>query len=118
QASEFLGAAFPLPRKVELWQRGWPCSGVALRFGCRARETRELLGVEVRELSRIDCGQITARVDQVGATRVPTLPTDCWFTLAEDDFLRYHDLDMALFHGNLRANCEKRYRAWVPHGRL
>ena len=29
------------------------------------------------------------------ATRVPTLPTDCWFTLAEDDFLRYHDLDMA-----------------------
>eukprot|EP00913_Durusdinium_trenchii_P027995 g26246.t1 len=47
------------------------------------------------------------------ATRVPTLPTDCWFTLAEDDFLRYHDLDMALFHGNLRANCEKRYRAWT-----
>lgn len=35
-----------------------------------------------------------------------------WFTLAEDDFLRYHDLDIALFFGNLRGNCAERFRAW------
>jgi len=119
KANEYLGAAFPLPRNMQIsTHQAWPVSGVALRFGHRAKESVELLGCEVKELSRIDCGKIAARVDRTGATRVPKLPNDCWFTLAEDDFLRYHDLDMALFFGNLRANCEQRYRASLPRGRL
>eukprot|EP00435_Cladocopium_sp_Y103_P034238 s760_g8.t2 len=118
RASEYRGAAFPLPRNMPSVWEAWPVSGVALRFGNRARESVAPLGCRVTDLSRIECGKVSARVDHTGATRVPQFPKDCWFTLAEDDFLRYHDLDIALFFGNLRANCEERYRAFLPRGRL
>eukprot|EP00435_Cladocopium_sp_Y103_P032372 s760_g8.t1 len=118
KASEYRGAAFPLPRNMPSVWEAWPVSGVALRFGNRARESVAPLGCRVTDLSRIECGKVSARVDHTGATRVPQFPKDCWFTLAEDDFLRYHDLDIALFFGNLRANCEERYRAFLPRGRL
>lgn len=119
KAAEYRGAAFPLPRNMpSLWE-AWPVSGVALRFGNRLRESGPApLGCRVTDLSHIECGNVSAQVDHTGATRVPQFPKDCWFTLAEDDFLRYHDLDIALFFGNLRANCEERYRAFLPRGRL
>lgn len=51
EASDFKGAAFPCCEAIDKWHRGWLGSGVALRFGCRARESKRLLGLRVKQLS-------------------------------------------------------------------
>ncbi|CAJ1358579.1 unnamed protein product [Effrenium voratum] len=116
KASEYLGSAYPLPSNLELGD-GWLTSGVSLRFGAACMASRAVLGARVAALRHVHCGEVTAQVDTGGATRVPKLPSSCLFSHIEDDFLRYHDVDIALFFGNLRANVAQRCNMWMHQQR-
>lgn len=91
-------------------------SGDSLRFGRVVKKDRNILGVEVPRLTKVDCGDVVARVDVDGIVRVPHFPEGSLFSLTERDWLLYHDLDFALFHGNLRENVAVRLQAWTNRG--
>ena len=118
QPEEYLGAAFPIPTNLNPAQcQGLLLSGVALRFGHKVASTKQTLGAQLHGLSPIECGEVTVSVDRRCVTRVPKMPAGSLFALTEHDWLIYHDLDIALFHGNLQANAEQRYHAWQMRGR-
>ena len=118
QPREYLGAAFPIPENLDPRQseRLLSC-GVVLRFGHQVSSVKETLGARLQGLSPIECGEVTVSVDTHCVTRVPKLPTDSLFALTEHDWLMYHDVDIALFHGNIQANAEQRHHAWQMRGR-
>ena len=116
-AQEYLGAAFPIPENLDPWQSEGLVSGVALRFGRQVAAQKATLGARLQALSPVDCGAVTVKVDESRVTRVPKLPSNSLFAVTEHDWLMYHDLDIALFHGNLQANAENRHHAWQMRGR-
>jgi len=111
----FCGALWPLPANLgdpRAEEGGLIPSGLGLRFGHRAMRSRETLGAEVPALVEVDCGEVSARVDGQSVLRVPHVPKDSLFGLAERDFLLYHDIDLALFHNNLQKNVALRVQVW------
>ena len=64
---------------------------------------KAILGARLKANSPVDCGEVTVVVDEHSVTRVPKLPSTSLFATAEHDWLMYHDVDIALFHGNLQA---------------
>ncbi|CAE7696845.1 unnamed protein product [Symbiodinium sp. CCMP2456] len=114
---EYLGAAFPLPENLDPRESQGLASGVVLRFGSLVASKTSILGARLKALSPVDCGEVTVVVDGHSVTRVPKLPSTSLFAVAEHDWLMYHDVDIALFHGNLQANAEHRHQAWQMRGR-
>ncbi|CAE7876543.1 unnamed protein product, partial [Symbiodinium microadriaticum] len=117
QPEEYLGAAFPLPENLDPREGEGLASGVVLRFGSLVASKTSILGARLKALSPVDCGEVTVVVDEHSVTRVPKLPSTSLFAIAEHDWLMYHDVDIALFHGNLQANAEHRHQAWQMRGR-
>jgi len=112
---QHLGALWPTPTNVDLRavESGCLPSGTALRLGRLSRASRGRLGLVIPGLEEVDCGLLSARIDSEGILRVPHLPAKSLFSLAERDWLLYHDLDFALFHNNLRDNVKIRVKAWA-----
>eukprot|EP00439_Symbiodinium_sp_Y106_P006993 s3145_g1.t1 len=114
---EYMGAAFPLPENLDPRESEGLASGVVLRFGSLVASKKAILGARLKANSPVDCGEVTVVVDEHSVTRVPKLPSTSLFATAEHDWLMYHDVDIALFHGNLQANAEQRHQAWQMRGR-
>mmetsp|Transcript_16015 Transcript_16015/g.40759 ORF Transcript_16015/g.40759 Transcript_16015/m.40759 type:complete len:361 (-) Transcript_16015:33-1115(-) len=113
------GARWPLPTNLDPRDHeGLIPSGVCLRFGHLASQSQDVLGAKVPALVDVDCGPLCAKVGRRGLLRVTPFRPDCLFSLAERDWLLYHDLDCALFHNNLQENVAKRVQAWRPSSRL
>merc|ERR1711972_493074 len=118
--AQYKGAFWPLPSNMD--PRSSECgtipSGMSLRFGHTVAGSRDILGAHVRELVPVDCGTVVAQVDDHGFVRVPHFKKGSLFSLAERDWLLYHDVDCALFHNNLQENIALRVEAWCPSSRL
>mmetsp|Transcript_102003 Transcript_102003/g.304327 ORF Transcript_102003/g.304327 Transcript_102003/m.304327 type:complete len:459 (-) Transcript_102003:37-1413(-) len=113
----YRGAAWPLPENMDPRDHaGVASSGVNSRFGHLVAGSRGTLGAVVRKLSTPDVGDLgefRVRVDRLGTTLVPALPSGSLFALMERDWLYYHDIDFAVFHSNVRENAELRYQRWA-----
>lgn len=126
----YKGAAWPLPENMDPRDHaGLTSCGVNCRFGHVVARSRDTLGVIVRRLSTPDVGDLNefrARVDRLGTTIIPAMPTGSVLSLMERDWLLYHDMDFAVFHNNIRENANLRYEVWKqttqyhesPHSRL
>jgi len=110
---EYRGAAFPLASNVSFQDHaGNLSSGLNLRFGHLVSQSKDTLGISVSSLARIEVGNVTTHICKGGALRVPRFPKGSLFELCEGDYIQYHDVDIALFYGNLRENSVRRYEAW------
>lgn len=111
---QFRGALWPLPANMHPKDHevGFLTSGVALRFGSLSSTTQEILGLEIKHLTDVECGAVRAKIGKTGALRVSELKPESLFSLTERDWLLYHDLDCALFHNNLQENVARRCEAW------
>mmetsp|Transcript_56494 Transcript_56494/g.183581 ORF Transcript_56494/g.183581 Transcript_56494/m.183581 type:complete len:107 (+) Transcript_56494:906-1226(+) len=87
-------------------------SGTSLRFGHLSSRSTDVLGVKISSLVPVDCGPMSAKVDQAGVLRVSTMRPDSLFGMTESDWILHHDLDFALFHNNLQDNVAQRVQAW------
>jgi hypothetical protein len=112
---QHLGAAFPNLVNFDVQaSAGHLSSGLNLRLGRLVAQSREPLGMTVGGLASVPCGQMTARVaPKRGILRVSRCPDDSLFALCEGDYLEYHDIDFALFYGNIRQNVAARYASWL-----
>jgi len=112
------GAMWPLPSNLDPRDHaGVLSSGVSLRFGHLSAASQDVINVSIPALVRVQCGQVQARLDERGMLRVPRL-CDSLFSLAERDWLLYHDLDIALFHINVSENAALRLDAWRLRSKL
>lgn len=88
-------------------------SGTHLRYGQLTMRVPGALGLRVPQLSRVECGPISARLDERGGLRLAeNFPAGSLFELCRGDFLFFHDLDFCLFYGNVRDNAALRLQAW------
>jgi hypothetical protein len=112
--SAFAGALWPLPANLDprSEERQRFPSLRALSFGHRVMKSRCPLGAKVSSLVDVDCGPVAAQIDSDNVLRVPHFPKGTLFHLTEQDFLLYHDVDIALFHNNLQKNVALRVGAW------
>jgi len=112
---QHLGAAFPQPGHIDIQENvGFFSCGVNLRLGHVVAQSRQPLRIAIGSLSHVDCGKVTARIEpRRGILRVPRFPDVSLFALCEGDWLEYHDLDYALFFGNLRENVAVRCASWM-----
>lgn len=112
---QHLGAAYPCfgeldPRK----QVGWLPGFTNMRFGNLSDQSgRSLIGLTASSLTPVIVSSpFTAQVATGNVLHVPKFPRGSLFHLAEWDFLGYHDVDFALFFGNVRENVDLRLSAW------
>mmetsp|Transcript_88601 Transcript_88601/g.271215 ORF Transcript_88601/g.271215 Transcript_88601/m.271215 type:complete len:473 (-) Transcript_88601:105-1523(-) len=115
---EYKGALFPLPTNCDPRdsESGRLPSGLALRWGHTSKRTTKPFGLRIPELVHVDCGELTAKACKDGFIRVPAFPKSSLFSLAERDWLQYHDLDCATFHANIQENVALRVKTWSSPG--
>lgn len=113
------GAAFPFFENFDPREHvGLLSCGENLRFGQLVARQQGALGLRASALERVEVGNLTSRIDRRGVLRVPRFPVDSLFALCESDWLEYHDVDVALFYGNIRDNVALRLCTWQGRSKL